>query len=252
MPYATNGDVRIYYQVEGSGPTLLLHHWTFSSLDAWYELGYVDALASDRRLVLMDSRGHGKSDAPHDKAAYGPEPRVADVVAVLDAAGANQAAFFGYSMGGWIGFACAKHAPQRFSTFILGGQHPYAQTMDGARAMLRVGEEEGLEAFVGLWEREVGPLREAERERMLRYDFTAMRAAAQDRDGLEAVLPQIRVPCLLFCGVNDGAHAKAAQAAGRISNAQFISIPELGHSETIQRVDLVAPLVRDFLDRATA
>jgi hypothetical protein len=34
-------------------------------------------------------------------------------------------------------------------------------------------------------------------------------------------------------------------------NAQFISIPELGHGETIRRVDLVAPLVREFLDRAS-
>lgn len=250
MPYATNGDVRIHYRVEGSGPALLLHHWTFFSLDAWYELGYVDALASERRLVLMDSRGHGQSDAPHDKAAYGPEPRVADVVAVLDAAGAKRAAFFGYSMGGWIGFACAKHAPRRFSAFILGGQHPYTQTMDEVRAMLRVGEEKGAEAFVDLWEREVGQLREAERKRMLRYDFTAMRAAAQDRDSLESILPQIRVPCLLFSGANDEVHAKAAQAAGRILNSQFISIPGLGHGETIQHVDLIAPLVRGFLDRA--
>ncbi|MGD9676181.1 MAG: alpha/beta fold hydrolase, partial [Candidatus Bipolaricaulia bacterium] len=70
MPYATNGGVRIHYEVEGAGPALLLHHWTFASLDVWHELGYVDALAPDHRLLLMDSRGHGKSDAPHDALAY--------------------------------------------------------------------------------------------------------------------------------------------------------------------------------------
>jgi pimeloyl-ACP methyl ester carboxylesterase len=84
MPYAINADVRIHYQVVGTGPPLVLHHWTFSSLDAWYELGYVDALANEHRLILIDSRGHGRSDAPHDTAAYRPEARVGDIVAVLD------------------------------------------------------------------------------------------------------------------------------------------------------------------------
>ncbi len=249
MPYAMNGDVRLHFEVEGRGPALLLHHWTFSSLDAWGELGYVDLLAPEFRLLLVDSRGHGKSDAPHDEAAYAPEPRVADVAAVLDAANVDRAAFLGFSMGGWVGFACAKWAPERFSAFILGGQHPCAQSMSGAREWLRVGEEQGAQAFIDLWEREVGPLRPAERERMQAYDFSAMLAAARDRESLDSVLPEIHVPCLLFAGTGDEVHALARQAAAQIPNAEFVSLPGLGHGETIERVDLVAPLVREFLRR---
>jgi pimeloyl-ACP methyl ester carboxylesterase len=252
MPYATNGGVRIYYEVEGTGPALVLHHWTFSSLDEWRELGYVDALALDHRLILVDSRGHGKSDAPHDEAAYRPEPRVADVVAVLNAASVDRAAFFGFSMGGWIGFACAKHAPERFSAFILGGQHPYAQKMDGAREWLRVGEEEGAQAFIDLWEREVGPLSAAERERMRSYDFTAMRMAAQDRESLESALSRICVPCLLFAGIRDEVHARAQRAAAAIPSAQFVPLDDLNHGETIRRPDVVVPVVREFLRQVRA
>jgi pimeloyl-ACP methyl ester carboxylesterase len=250
MPYAMNGGVRIYFEVEGRGPALLLHHWTFSSLDAWYELGYVDALSPERQLILIDSRGHGKSGATHDEAVYGPEPRVGDVVSVLDAAGVDRAAFFGFSMGGWIGFACATWAPERFSAFVLGGQHPYAQTMSGAREWLRVGEERGAQAFIDLWEREVGPLRPAEQERMRSFDFTAMLAAARDRESLASALPKVRVPCLLFAGEKDDVHAQAEQAAAAIPNAQFVSLPGLGHGETMARLDLVVPLVREFLRRA--
>jgi pimeloyl-ACP methyl ester carboxylesterase len=247
MPYATNNGVRIHYEIEGTGPALLLHHWTFSSLDAWYELGYVDALAADYRLILIDSRAHGTSDAPHDAAAYGPEPRIADVVAALDAADADRAAFFGFSMGSWIGFECAKRAPERLSALVLGGQHPYAQEMDGAREWLRVGEEKGPQAFIDLWEREVGTLRPPERERMRSYDFTAMRLAAQDRASLESVLPRIRVPCLLFAGEKDEVHARARQATAKIPSAQFASLPGLDHGQTMKRVDLIVPLVRSFL-----
>jgi pimeloyl-ACP methyl ester carboxylesterase len=249
MPYATNGGVRIHYEMEGTGPALVLHHWTFSSLDAWRDLGYVDALAPDFRLMLVDSRGHGKSDAPHEEAAYRPEPRVADVVAVLDAVGVDRAAFLGFSMGGWIGFACAKVAPERFTAFILGGQHPYAQTMSGAREWLRVGAELGAQAFIDLWEREVGPLRPAERDRMRSFDFVAMQAAAQDRDSLESILAEIRVPCLLFAGGDDEVHALAERAALQIPAAEFVSLPGLHHGETMARVDLIVPLVRKFLLR---
>jgi len=250
MPYARNGNVRIHYEIEGSGPSLLLHHWTFSSLDAWYEFGYVDAFAPSHRLLLMDSRGHGTSDAPHERAAYAPEPRVKDVVAVLDAAHVDRAAFFGFSMGGGMGFACAKYAPDRFSAYVLGGQHPYAQSMAGAREWLRIGERDGAPAFVALWEREVGPLRAAERKRMMRYDFTAMIAAARDRESLEDVLADIRVPCLFFAGERDTVHAQAAQAAAAIRKSQFVTIPGVAHGETMARVDLVAPLVQDFLRSA--
>lgn len=252
MPYAVNDGVRIHFQTEGSGPPLLLHHWTFSSLDAWRELGYVDALAPHHRLILMDSRGHGKSDSPHDEAAYRPGPRVADVVAVLDAAGVDRAAFLGFSMGGWIGFACARWAPDRFSAFLLGGQHPYPQTMSGAREWLRVGKQQGPESFIDLWEREVGPVLPAERERMRGFDFAAMLAAAKDRESLESSLAGIRVPCLLFAGEEDEAAARAKQAATTIPGAQFVALPKLGHGQTMARLDLVVPAVLNFLQRVRA
>ena len=44
MPYATHQDVRIHYQVEGAGPPLVLLHGFNSSLERWYESGYVESL----------------------------------------------------------------------------------------------------------------------------------------------------------------------------------------------------------------
>jgi pimeloyl-ACP methyl ester carboxylesterase len=92
----------------------LLHHGTSGSGADLIELGYVDALKADHQIILLDARGHGDSDKPHDPAAYDLALRASDVVAVLDAVGIAKADYFGYSMGGWIGFGVAKHAPQRF------------------------------------------------------------------------------------------------------------------------------------------
>ena len=129
MPYADNGSVRIYYQVEGEGPALVLQHGFTESVVDWSEAGYVEALRPDYRLILIDARGHGASDKPHDPDAYVLNRRVADVVAVLDALDIAKALFWGYSMGGWIGFGIAKYAKERVRALVIGGQHPLSGDM---------------------------------------------------------------------------------------------------------------------------
>jgi pimeloyl-ACP methyl ester carboxylesterase len=246
MPYATNDGCRIHYEVEGMGPAFVLHHWSFASLDFWYDFGYVKRLAEDFRLVLVDSRGHGKSDAPHELNDYRPETRVRDVVAVLDELLIDRAHFFGYSMGGWIGFCMAAFAPHRLLSLIVGGQHPRAQDLGGLRSFLQHGVDRGPEAFVSLWEKNVGPLTDEQRKRMLAYDFAAMIAAAQDRESIEPMLPGIEVPCLLFAGDKDPAHPLARASVPTIPGATFVSLAGLDHGAAIERSDLVAPILRSF------
>ena len=104
MPYATNSAVRIHYEVVGSGAPLVLHPGFVASLGDWESAGYVDALKGQYTLVLLDPRGQGASDKPHQTAMYSSDQRVADVLAVLDALHIEQAHFAGYSMGGRVGF----------------------------------------------------------------------------------------------------------------------------------------------------
>src|SRR5690349_17922422 len=104
MPFAIGSGVRIHYEVEGSGPPLVLHAGFMGSIPDWRDAGYVDALNGENTLVLLDPRGQGESEKPHETAAYVPEQRVADVLAVMDALGIARADFLGYSMGGRVGF----------------------------------------------------------------------------------------------------------------------------------------------------
>lgn len=247
MPYADNEGVRIHYRTEGQGPPLVLQHWSLATLEVWYDHGYVSALKDDFRLILLDARGHGGSDKPHEPEAYGLKQRVDDIVAVLDDLGITKAHFFGYSMGGWIGFGVALHAPVRFHSLIIGGQHPYAQSMDGLRQLIRYGVEDGPEAFVAMSEKDFGTLSPEERERMLAYDFKALLAVAQDRKSLEAVLPTMTMPCLLIVGEEDGVYPAAKECAKQMPNVTFVSLPGLDHGETIMRSDLVLPHVVKFL-----
>ena len=121
MAFVDNRGVRIHYEVEGEGFPLVIQHGYSDSMETWYELGYVDALKTTHRLILVDARGHGRSDKPHVTSAYSKELQAADIVAVLQELDIRRSDYWGYSMGGRIGFALAQYAPERFRSFILGG-----------------------------------------------------------------------------------------------------------------------------------
>jgi pimeloyl-ACP methyl ester carboxylesterase len=200
MPYANNQGIRIHYEVEGTGPPLVLQHGSFGCGEDWRDFGYTSALKNDHQLILVDTRGHGASDKPHEPAAYDLASRAADVTAVLDALQIRQADYFGYSMGGWIGFGLAKYAPDRVRSLILGGAHPYAENMEAFRDLL----PQEPAGFLAMCEPVFGPfMTPVMRTRLLANDLKALLALTQDRDSLADVLPAMRMPCLLFVGEAD-------------------------------------------------
>ena len=100
-------------------------HGSPQNSDDWQTFGYVGPLSGRYRFILIDMRGHGRSDKPHDREAYELDLMVGDVLAVLDAAGVERAHYWGYSMGGWIRLGLLAKAPQRLRKAVLGGVHPY-------------------------------------------------------------------------------------------------------------------------------
>src|SRR5215510_562021 len=129
MPYATSQGLRIHYRVEGAGPPLVLQHGFTPRVQDWYQAGYVEALQSAYQLILIAARGHGSSEKPHTRAAYTWPVSVHDVVAVLDHLQIPRAAFWGYSLGGQIGFGLAQYAPERLDALLIGGASAYASSL---------------------------------------------------------------------------------------------------------------------------
>jgi len=194
MPHVNNQGVRIHYQVEGEGPPLVLQHGGIDSIESWYELGYVDALKAAYQLILIDARGHGASDKPHDANTYGLQRMVDDIRAVLDELHIPKTHFWGYSMGGWIGFGLAKYIPERCSSLIIGAQAPYARSFEFRRQHLRQGIEQGIDTLVAGLETQYGAVWPGYKARLLTIDLAAQLALAQDRPSLEDVLPTMTMP----------------------------------------------------------
>lgn len=125
MPFAVASDgTRTYYEVDGTGPALLLLHGFGSGGARWRDTGYVDALRATHRVIFPDMRGHGRSDRPHEASAYSCEAVIGDALAVLDDVGVDQADVWGYSRGGSVAVWLSAVAPARVTRAIIGGYGP--------------------------------------------------------------------------------------------------------------------------------
>ena len=258
MPYTSNDGVRIHYEVEGEGPPLVLAHGWLGTAQHWRDAGYAEALRTGYRLILIDARGHGQSDKPHEAAAYALRRHAGDVVAVLDDLGVAEARVWGYSMGGLMCCALAATAPSRLRALVVGGAQPSAGRIPTVAEEGWVRElGPGMAHFVAWFERQRGPLPAATRARWLANDAAAAAAALQAlldeaATDFEGAVRAAAVPCLLYCGTADRAHAQIRAAAERLPNATFVAVEGLDHVQTSARSDLVLPHVRAFLDRVEA
>jgi 3-oxoadipate enol-lactonase / 4-carboxymuconolactone decarboxylase len=116
MPFATHAGARLYWKSEGerSRPPLLVLNSIGTDMGSWDRA--LPHLLPHFRVLRMDARGHGASDAPAGE--YSLDLLAADAAAVLDAAGVSQAIVCGVSLGGMIAMTLALNAPGRVRALI--------------------------------------------------------------------------------------------------------------------------------------
>lgn len=115
--YLDANGVKIRYIDAGKGEAIVLLHGGTSNLESWTSRGVVDNLAKDFRVIAFDARGHGKSDAPRDPAAYGRQQAL-DVVRILDALKIQRAHIIGFSLGSSTVAQLLTLHPERFLTGV--------------------------------------------------------------------------------------------------------------------------------------
>ncbi|MDE2715923.1 MAG: alpha/beta fold hydrolase [Dehalococcoidia bacterium] len=250
MPYAASEGARIHFRVEGTGPPLVLLHGFGVSGDAWRTGGHVEALSDRFQVITMDARGHGRSDKPHDLAAYSLPKRVRDVTSVLDAVGVKSACILGYSLGGITAYGVSTYAPQRIRSAIVLGAHPYTDRLpvdfeEWGQRYIDCGAKVAIERR----EAESGPLSHEQKGELEARDWKALGAAlvATSRvQGLSEGISQGRIPYMLLCGTRDEDHDLARQASVEFPNVSFRSLEGLDHHESRSRLDILIPIVKDF------
>lgn len=243
MPFVTNNGVKIHYHVEGEGPPLVLLHGLTTSMAQFQKGGYVEAMKDDYQLVMLDARGHGASDQMYAPEDYEPRVMAADVISVMDAMGIEKAHCFGYSMGARAGYSLAVYSPDRFHSFVLGGQHPYARTPEQKADDVKAIER---------WERRRDAILAGGKSRRdpKDYDvFIAFRKKIMDWPPFEVeqIAKGLQMPVLLFTGEADKRNMLTKEFAGGLPNARFLLLAGLNHDQAFLRMDIVLPHVQEFL-----
>lgn len=248
MPHTNNHGVHIHYKVEGVGSPIVLLHGLSGSLQSWYDRGYVDSLKKKHQLILVDARGHGASDKPHEIEAYELKRVVADIVAVLEDLNVSKARFVGYSMGGRIGFGVAKYASDYFNSFVIGGAHPYTLDPNVHDSYLQLFKK-GMSAITTAMEKLSGMKMRPQRRALIETNDSDALAAfwsASQWPGLEDVLPTMTMPCLVYVGEVDPLYPGVKKCVKDMPNATFVSLPRLDHFEAIAKKHVILPYITNF------
>src|SRR5215831_570437 len=134
MPFFDSDGVKIHYQDRGTrDPAVLVHGFASNARNNWGLTGWLDLLAGDHCVIAPDCRGHGQSDKPHARAAYGGASMEHDVIRLMDHAGIERALLMGYSMGGRIAMGLLVRYPERLRAVVLGGIGQVVAVNDPAR-----------------------------------------------------------------------------------------------------------------------
>jgi len=232
MGFDSDG-VRLHYELNGpeSGPPVVVVHGFASD----YQLNWVGTrwqetlVGAGYRVIGRDCRGHGRSDKPHDPAAYSMAAMAADVRRLLDEVHAEAAHYVGYSMGARIGLQAVLDFPDRLRSAVLGGIGA-SGAVDDAEPIVRA-----LRGGV------------AETASALSFQKFASARAINDLDALAACmegmaqsavldpasLASIHTPILLVVGERDEVARDAPRLAELIPTAEMVTIPGRDHLGTV-------------------
>jgi pimeloyl-ACP methyl ester carboxylesterase len=263
MPTLTIDGVDLWYEVHGSAgdPLVLVHGYTGDVTDWQHQ---VLEFARTHRVLALDHRGHGRSQAPRDRSSYTIERMAGDVEAVAEAAGCERFHLVGHSMGGAVAQEIALRRPERLATLTLEDtsyQFRMASNPAVARifeSRLRLAEERGMQAVADLPPLPRPPhlpaaRAEEEKRRLARMSvdgFIGGWNALSSWPGTKERAAAIRVPTLVIYGELDAGLLKGAQwLAETIPGAVRAEIPEAGHSPQYERPDLFNAALRAHVER---
>ncbi len=255
MPFVTSGGVRIYYETEGQGPSIVLHTGAGGDSRIWRYAGYMEGLSGFRR-ILIDQRGRGRSDRPQSIEAHQVEWFVDDVAAVLDDANVPAAGFWGFSNGILVGIAFGGSHPSRLRCLVGTGGLRYRDLTDLPRVdepaeiaqdVAQGGVRHELDGFIS---------RENDRfpepiDRNVREGDPLMHAldgvAWLRWKGPRAVLDRLHAPILMLTGEKEDPTRATEQTVAAIPGARLVRIPGVGHLGAFYRSDLTLPHAIPFL-----
>ena len=267
--------VRLHYLEKGKGPlVVLLHGWPETSYEWRFTMEYL----SDRyRVVAPDLRGLGQSE--HTISGYDKQTIAADIKALIESLGEQQAIVIGHDMGGKVAYMMAHLFPEMVKKLILvdctipgtenanalhGGAWHYGFHMaNDIPEMLTKGREKAyIQAQIKNWTVQKNAIDEiaiAEYARHYASDggmtagFNYYRALKEDAKVAGSFQGEkLFMPILTISGRQSVAEKLPNALAGEAMFLESVILEECGHFVPEEQSDIFNNIVGRFLDKSTA
>jgi 3-oxoadipate enol-lactonase len=260
MSYAENRGVKVFYDTYGHGlPIVFLHPWTTNGY-IWYF--QIFPFARNNHVIVIDHRGHGRSDKP--MSGYSIQEHARDVAAVLDAANVRQAILVGNSIGGMIAMQFNLDYPDRVAgNVIVSSGTALGESMPKEAAEAFRKDYEGT--FSALLDGTVSAKTKRERPEIVdlmkahflvpsNFPKHVFDSAMADPNGvfnwnIKNRLSSIRKPTIVLAGEEDQATPVSANKflADNIPGAKLTTIKDVGHFYQLEKPSEFNAVLREFV-----
>jgi len=238
--YAKVNGIELYYATLGHGSPVVLLHGGLANSDYWGK--QIPVLAKNHQVIVVDSRGHGRST--RDSQNYGYDLMSDDIVALLDHLKLKKADIVGWSDGGIIGIDLAIRHPDRVNKIFSFA--PNTKT-EGVRPGVEKNPVFG--AYIERAGNEYKKLSKTPTQ----YDAFVEQIShmwESQPNWSDADLQKIKTPVLIVDGDHDEAIVREhlEYIAKTIPNAGLLILPNTSHFAFIQAPKEFNDAIVNFLD----
>lgn len=258
MPFYRSGDINLFYEESGSGDALLfLHGFT---LDHRMWPAQSQFFSKSFRVIIPDSRGHGKSDAP--QTGYSRDHRLEDLKNLLDELKIETAHLVGLSMGGSTAIGFALKYPESLKSLVLVSTGAAGYSVSKKLPIIdEIARTEGVDTARRKWlewnlawyktrHQQVGTLlKELMQEHSGAIWADPMRGKYPRTNDLDNV-HHITLPTLIIAGELDKIFLPLAEELNRkINDSKLLVFEDTGHILNLEEPEKFNDALRNFLEK---
>jgi 3-oxoadipate enol-lactonase len=258
MPFAAINGIDLYYEVHGSGPTVVFAHGAGGNHASWYQ--QVPFFERFYEVVTFDHRGFGNS---HDTNGLGRGGFVDDLRGLVQHVGKEKVALVAQSMGGGTCMGFTAQSPERVSALVMadtfGGMT--LPEPDHTQQQERSEVARGWSQLDRVASKNL-PVRDPAKAQLYLQlaSFNSADAGAMNRPGTPATpvsMEQVKaaseqVPMLFVVGEEDALVSPRIirVASETVSGAEYVVVQDSGHSVYFEQPEVFNHVVHGFLSRA--
>lgn len=234
--------IQMYHATYGTaeGTPILLIHGGLAHADVWSAV--VADLMTDHKVIVADTRGHGRST--NDGSAYTYDLLGQDYLALLDAMGVEKVHLVGWSDGANIGYVLSQTAPERLASHFA---HAGNVTLEGVDPA--VNDNALFGEYIGLMGADYARLSPTPDGFEAFLGAVATMWSTSKPGGIEA-LPNITVPTVVVQSQYDEAilMSHSEEIAAGIPGASLLVLPDVSHFAIMQDPAGYTAAIRAFVD----